>query len=102
MRVQYIAQGAPFASPSDAFTVTGLPPTCEDVIRLGAMWRLVATLDPGKVTATSPSADAQNVDVPVGKASDISKYLFQLFSNRLAEEKAKQADNFLASTNYQG
>lgn len=102
VRVQYLAQGATLDTASADFSDTGLPSSAEDVVRLGAMWRLLTTIDPGKVTATAPSADAQDAAVPAGRATDVSKYVYQLFSVRLAEEKAKQADSYFLSINYQG
>jgi hypothetical protein len=101
VRVQYLARGAELVS-GDEFSDSGLPTSSEDVVRLGAMWRLLMTIDPGKATAMAPSADAQDAAVPVGRATDVSKYVYQLFSARLAEEKAKQADSFFLSINYQG
>lgn len=102
VRVQYLGTPTALALPATLFSTTGLPASCVDMIRLGAMWRLIATLDPGKLVATAPSADAQDAAVPVGKGSDVSRYLFQLFSARLAEEKAKQVDLFAKTIHYQG
>lgn len=101
VRVQYLADGTELGS-GDEYADCGLPASAEDVIRLGAMWRLLATIDPGKVIATAPSADAQDAAVPAGRATEVSKYIYQLFSARLAEEKAKQADTFFLSISYQG
>lgn len=102
VRVQYLDTATPMATSASTFASTGLPASSIDMIRFGAMWRLVATLDPGKLIATSPSADAQDAAVPVGKGADASRYLFQLYSARLAEEKAKQADLFSKTIHYQG
>ncbi len=82
-------------------TVSGLPASCEDVVRLGAMYRLLSTVDPGKVIATSVSADALDQPVSAGASTTAAKYLFQLYSVRLAEETAKQQANFLNTIQYQ-
>ena len=101
IRVQYTKYPTPLSNLSDTFTtVTGLPSSAEDVIRLGAMWRLVTTIDPGKVTAVSPSADVMDAPVGAGDSSSVARYLYQLFSVRLAEEKAKQQDNYLSVIQY--
>lgn len=84
----------------DDFSETGLPASCEDVIRLGAMWRLVTTIDPGKVIANTPSADVMDQPVSAGQSTNVAKYLYQLFSVRLAEEKAKQANLFTSIVTY--
>jgi hypothetical protein len=101
VRVQYAKYPTPLANPSDDFsTVTGLPASAEDVIRLGAMWRLVSTIDPGKVVAMTPSADLVDSPVGPGDSTSVARYLYQLFSVRLAEEKAKQQDNYISTIQY--
>lgn len=81
-------------------TVSGLPSSCEDVVRLGAMYRLLSTVDPGKVTATSVSADALDQPVQAGASTTAAKYIFQLYTVRLQEEIAKQQANFLNIIQY--
>lgn len=81
-------------------TVSGLPSSCEDVVRLGAMYRLLSTVDPGKVTATSVSADALDQPVQAGASTTTAKYIFQLYTVRLQEEISKQQANFLNTVQY--
>lgn len=88
-------------SHGDDFSLTGLPASCEDVIRLGAMWRMISVIDVGKVNATAPSADILDTPVAVGKSTDVAKYLYQLFSVRFAEEKAKQEEKLQTTIQYQ-
>lgn len=101
VRVQYAKYPTAMSTLSDDFaTVTGLPDSAEDVIRLGAMWRLVSTIDPGKVIAMTPSADLVDSPVGPGDSTSVARYLYQLFSVRLAEEKAKQQDNYISTIQY--
>lgn len=100
VRVQYTGFATSMAD-GDTFADTGLPSSCEDVVRLGAIWRLLSTVDPGKVIATSPSADLVDTPVRPSDATTVARYVYQLFTVRLAEEKAKQADNFFSVINYQ-
>ena len=81
-------------------TVSGLPSSCEDVVRLGAMYRLLSTVDPGKVIATTVSADTLDQPVQPGASTSAAKYIFQLYTVRLAEEVAKQQANFLNTIQY--
>jgi hypothetical protein len=81
-------------------TVSGLPVSCEDVVRLGAMYRLLSTVDPGKVSAVSVSADALDQPVQAGASTNAAKYIFQLYTVRLSEEIAKQQANFLNTIQY--
>lgn len=99
VRVQYVKFPTAL-SEGDEFADTGLPSSAEDVIRLGAMWRLVSTVDPGKVVAMAPSADLVDQPVAAGDSTAVARYIYQLFSVRLAEEKAKQADNYMSIIQY--
>jgi hypothetical protein len=64
------------------------------------MYRLLSTVDPGKVTATSVSADVMDQPVSAGASTSAAKYIFQLYSVRLSEEVAKQQANFLNTIQY--
>ena len=99
VRVQYTKYPTIITDNQD-LTVSGLPSSCEDVVRLGAMYRLLSTVDPGKVTATSVSADALDQPVSAGASTNVAKYIFQLYTVRLAEEISKQQANFLNTIQY--
>ena len=100
INVQYTAYPTVITD-NQQLTASGLPASCEDVVRLGAMYRLISTVDPGKVIATSVSADALDQPVSAGASTTAAKYLFQLYSVRLAEETAKVQANFLNTIQYQ-
>lgn len=99
VRVQYTKYPTTITDNQD-LTVSGLPSSCEDVVRLGAMYRLLSTVDAGKVTAVSVSADALDQPVAPGTSTNAAKYIFQLYTVRLAEEIAKQQANFLNIIQY--
>ena len=99
VRVQYTKYPSVITD-NQELTVSGLPASCEDVVRLGAMYRLISTVEPGKVTATSVSADALDQPVAAGASTNSAKYLFQLYTVRLSEEIAKQQANFLNTIQY--
>jgi hypothetical protein len=99
VRVQY-TKFPSVITDNQELTVSGLPSSCEDVVRLGAMYRLLSTVDPGKVTAVSVSADALDQPVAAGSSTNAAKYIFQLFTVRLSEEIAKQQANFLNTIQY--
>ena len=99
VRVQYTKFPTVITDNQD-LTVSGLPSSCEDVVRLGAMYRLLSTVDAGKVTAVSVSADALDQPVAAGASTSAAKYIFQLYTVRLAEEIAKQQADFLNIIQY--
>ena len=99
VRVQYTKYPTTITD-NQELTVSGLPSSCEDVVRLGAMYRLLSTVDAGKVTAVSVSADALDQPIAPGTSTNAAKYIFQLYTVRLAEEIAKQQANFLNIIQY--
>jgi hypothetical protein len=99
VRVQYTKYPTGITD-NQELTVSGLPASCEDVVRLGAMYRLLSTVEPGKVTATSVSADALDQPIGAGASTNAAKYIFQLYTVRLSEEIAKQQANFLNTIQY--
>jgi hypothetical protein len=80
-------------SDADEFTDSGLPLSAVDVVRLGAMWRLVTTVDASKIVSSSPQGDLIDSKITAGQSTALARYIYQLFSVRLAEEKAKQIDS---------
>ena len=91
VRVQYTHLPTALAD-GDNFSVSGLPASAADVIRLGAMWRLVTTVDASKIVSTAPQGDLVDSKIMAGTPTALARYVYQLFSVRLAEEKAKQID----------
>jgi len=71
--------------------VTGLPPSCKDVIVLGATARLASYVDPGRLTFGSAESDqmSQIAGRAYGAGTNASKYLLALYDKRLAEETRK-------------
>lgn len=92
VRVQYTHLPVPLGD-ADEFTASGLPLSAVDVVRLGAMWRLVTTVDASKIVSSSPQGDLVDSKVTAGQSTALARYIYQLFSVRLAEEKAKQIDS---------
>lgn len=90
VRVVYTKQPTVLSSDSDVFsTVTGLPSSCEDLVRIGATSRLVNLIDAPHLAGMSAEADfSQNVR-PAGGAAQLSRSLLQMFSLRLQQESEK-------------
>ncbi len=68
VQVWYAAAPNTLDSNSDDFTdVTGLPETCRDVITLGAAYRLLSYIDPGRINLTSAEADNAQIEANMNK-----------------------------------
>jgi hypothetical protein len=86
---------------SDEFTtVTGLPASMEDVIRLGAAYRLVPFLDSPHLSGLTAEADLSSNMRPVGAAATLGKTLLQLYRIRLEEETGKQQSIYPVRSHY--
>jgi hypothetical protein len=87
VRIVYTKQPTALSAADDVFTtVTGLPASCEDVIRLGAAARMIPFFDAAHLSGMSAEADFSANMRPVGGSSSLGKYLMQLYQVRLAEE----------------
>jgi hypothetical protein len=87
INVLYAKTPTPLSSGSDVFnTVTGLEETSRDLIVYGASYRMASFVDPGRLTFTSPEADANDTTRPFGTGTSTAKYLLALYQQRLQEE----------------
>lgn len=85
---------------TDEFTQTGLPESAREVIVLGAAYRTAAYLDLGRVPAATAEADAQQGNDPVGSAVNISRYMYQLYQQRLQVEVRRLQEQYPPRTRY--
>jgi hypothetical protein len=92
VQVFYTAEPSPMQNGSDDFsTVTGLPESTKDVIVLGAQYRLVSQIDPGRLTFGSAESDQQSqiAGRSYGAGLNSAKYLLALYQQRLDAESRK-------------
>lgn len=101
VQVVYQTSPQPLVNDSDEFTtVTGLPASCEDVIRLGAAYRLVPFLDSPHLSGFTAEADFSSNMRPLGGAATLGKTLLQLYRIRLEEETDKQQSLYPVRSHY--
>jgi hypothetical protein len=82
------------ANTDDFVNVTGLPESCQDVVVYGACYRLLSFLDAGRINLSSAEADLNDTKIPSGAGSNVSRYVFALYQQRLQEEALKLSDQF--------
>ena len=85
---------------TDDFSKTGLPDSAREVIILGAAYRTAAYLDMGRVPAATAEADSQQTSDPIGSAANISRYMYQLYQQRLQVEVRRLQEQFPPRTHY--
>jgi hypothetical protein len=101
VQVVYQMQPVKLTNDVDEFaTVTGLPASCEDLVRLGAAYRLVPFLDSPHLAGNTAEADFSSNMRPVGSAGTLGKQLLQMYRIRLEEEALKQDALFPVRSHY--
>jgi hypothetical protein len=95
IQVAYKKAPTVLTNSTDEFTtVSGLPASCRDVIALGAAYKLLSYIDAGRVNLTSAEADAADAKLPSAAGTNISKYIFALYNQRLNEESTKLMNQY--------
>lgn len=87
VRVWYATRPLGLTNPSDAFTASGLPASCRDVITLGAAARMIPWLDIGRLPVQAVEADALAQPRPLGTAIQGAREIRALYQARLLEEQ---------------
>jgi hypothetical protein len=96
--VTYSKKPTALSANSDDWSVTGLPDTAQDLPVLLAASRLLATADAYTIQTRAVEANAMAAKTPNG-ATSLSKYLYQLYAQRLDEERVNLL-NSVANRSY--
>jgi hypothetical protein len=80
--------------------ITGYQNTVQDVVVLGAMWRLLTSLDPARASMNSPQADETDSKRPYGSSGTAVKQIYALYQQRLQEEVLEQQRHFPVRVHY--
>lgn len=92
VEVYYTAPPNNLESVSDVFDLTtGLPDSSKDVIIFGAQYRLISSIDPGRLTFGSAESDQQTeiAGRAYNAGTNSAKFLLALYQQRLDEEGRK-------------
>ena len=86
---------------SDDFAdVTGLPASSQDVVTLGAAYKLLSFIDSGRISLTSAESDLADSKIPSGAGANNSRYIYALYQQRLNEEALKLQDKYPIRLHY--
>jgi hypothetical protein len=100
INIVYSKKPSKLSLQGDDFSQTGLPDSAEEVIVLGASYRVAAYLDQARVTGMSVEADALDQSNPSGAGAQVSRYLFAQYKDRLAQEIRRQEEQFPVRVHY--
>ena len=101
VQVVYAKTPTALSANADVFTtVTGLEESSRDLIVYGASYRMASFLDPGRLTFTSPEADANDQTRPFGSGTSTARYLYSLYQQRLQEESNRLNGKYPVRVHY--
>lgn len=90
LKIGYTTDPAPMDDDADVFTTTtGLPQSCMEVVKLGALWRYASTLDLGNLDAGAVGAAELAGRNQPGQAMTLAQSLYRMFAVRREEEQRK-------------
>ena len=101
VQVYYTKEPSLLVDNDDEFTtVTGLSESCRDIVALGAAYRLLSYIDPGRINLASAEADTADTKLPSTAGTSASRYIFALYQQRLNEEAGKLQGKFPTKIRY--
>ena len=81
-------------------TQTGLPESCRDLVITGSIYRLLANLDPARAAMVSAQADETDSKRPYGSSQSLTRQIYALYTQRLAEEVKSQQNKYPIRVHY--
>jgi hypothetical protein len=82
-------------------TVTGFPSYSEDVVIYGAAFRMISFLDPSRLGPQSAAADILDGVRPTGSGQNASRFLYNIYQQRLNEVANNQRRQHPIRSHYQ-
>ena len=81
-------------------SITGLPDSCRDLVILGSTYRLLSNLDPARAAMVSAQADETDSKRPYGSSQSLTRQIYALYTQRLAEEVKSQQSKYPIRVHY--
>jgi hypothetical protein len=101
VKVLYARQPLTLDFADDDFTfTTGFSDSAKDVVVLGASYRLLSFVDPGRLTYSAPEADVQSSRIQFGSGSNVARYVYALYQQRLQDEVRKLKKRYPVRVHY--
>jgi len=101
IQIVYSKDPTAFTTNAEVFTTqTGLPDSSRDLVVLGATYRLLSNLDPARAAMVSPQADEVDSKRPYGSSQSLTRNIYALYTQRLAEEVKSQQNKHPIRVHY--
>jgi len=99
--VAYRAAPTIFTSDAALLTSTGLPDSCADLVRLGAVVRLLPFVEiPNSAIIAADASFAANARISTTSAATLARQLYQQFKLRVSEESARLLSQYPVRVHY--
>jgi hypothetical protein len=98
IHVTYATLPKALSLPENVFTLSGLAPSCRDVVVLGTAARLVPWQDTARLPVETVPSDALDNNKPVGNATSVAGAIRQQFQLRLDQERRALLDRYPTRT----
>jgi len=89
IQVVYFARPTTLSANTDTLVGTGLQASCEDVLVYGATARLIQQYEASRLQLSSVTETERSQFIQAGSATNASRAMYALFSQRLAEERSR-------------
>ena len=101
IQIVYSKDPSAFTTNSEVFsTQTGLPDSCRDLVITGSIYRLLSNLDPARAAMVSAQADETDSKRPYGSSQSLTRQIYALYTQRLAEEVKSQQNKHPIRVHY--
>ncbi len=101
VKIAYTRAPLTLSLADDDFSITtGFMESVKDVVVLGASYRLLSFIDPGRLTFSSPEADMQTGRIQFGSGTNTAKYVYALYTQRLQDEVRKLKKRYPVRVHY--
>jgi len=101
IQIVYSKDPTAFTTNAEVFTTqTGLPESCRDLVITGSIYRLLANLDPARAAMVSAQADETDSKRPYGSSQSLTRQIYALYTQRLAEEVKSQQNKYPIRVHY--
>jgi len=101
IQIVYSKDPTAFTTNAEVFTTqTGLPESCRDLVITGSIYRLLANLDPARAAMVSAQADETDSKRPYGSSQSLTRQIYALYTQRLAEEVKSQQNRYPIRVHY--
>jgi hypothetical protein len=102
IKVTYTTDTTELTANTDLFTASGLAEFARDIVVYGACWRLTSGLDMGRIDTRAVEARELEQTYPSNTSRTLSMQFYNMYKQRMADERARLLSQYPITLHYQG